>query len=88
MEGGDGGSKVNLADAAEAVLKQSGGKPLTSREIADRAVAQGLAAPRSSTPWTYVAAAIRKDNRRRKERGEQLRFSSEGDGRFGLLKSK
>lgn len=75
---------MNLADAAEVVLKETGA-PLDSRQIADRIIAQGLASPRSETPATYVAAAIRKDNRRRQEKGQPLRFGALGGGRFQLL---
>lgn len=75
---------MNLADAAAQILHESHGEALTSREIAERAMARGLITPRSDTPWTYVAAAIRKENRQRRERGESIRFSSSG-GRFELV---
>jgi hypothetical protein len=75
---------VNLADAAEAVLQEAGGDALTSKEIAERAIGRGLIAPRSDTPWVYVAAAMRKDNRHREQRGERGRFEALGSGRFAL----
>ena len=74
---------MNLADAAEQVLRRSGGD-LSSREIADRAVADGLIAPRSDKPWVYIAAAIRKDSRRRREQGQKARFTPAGTGRYKL----
>jgi HB1, ASXL, restriction endonuclease HTH domain len=74
---------MNLADAAEQVLHRSG-QDLTSREISERAVADGLIAPRSDQPWVYIAAAIRKDNRRRQEQGQKARFTSVGLGRYKL----
>jgi hypothetical protein len=77
---------VNLADAAEAVLEDADGDGLTSKEIAEAAEARGLISPRSETPWVYVAAAMRKDNRRREQSGEQPRFRPIGGGRFGLNK--
>jgi hypothetical protein len=75
---------LNLADAAEEVLRHSQEAPLDAKEIADRAIAQGLISPRSQTPGTYIAAAIRKDNRRREARGEAPRFTTLGGGRFQL----
>lgn len=75
--------EMNMADAAEQVLRRSG-KDLSSREIADQAVADGLITPRSDKPWVYVTAAIRKDNLRRQSRSEAARFASVGDGRYRL----
>lgn len=75
---------MNLADAAEQVLRERPGQALHSKEIAERALAGGLIAPRSETPWVYVAAAIRKDNRRRREQGESPRFTAAGEGRYSL----
>lgn len=74
---------MNMADAAEQVLR-SVGRDLTSREIADKAAVDGLIAPRSDKPWVYMAAAIRKDNRRRQQQGQALRFASAGTGRYKL----
>jgi hypothetical protein len=74
---------MNMADAAEQVLRSSG-RDLSSREIAGRAVADGLIAPRSDKPWVYITAAIRKDNRRRQEQGETARFASASTGRYKL----
>jgi hypothetical protein len=75
---------MNLADAAEEVLKQADEVSLTSRDIAERAVALGLITPRSETPWKHLAGAIRADNVRREQRGEGARFISAGSGRFRL----
>jgi hypothetical protein len=74
---------MNMADAAEQVLRRSG-RDLSSREIASQALADGLITPRSDEPWVYVAAAIRKDNRRRQNQGQGARFSSAGTGRYKL----
>lgn len=65
---------MNLADAAARILQDNNGGGLSAREIAQRAIDSGLIAPRSATPWTYVAAAVRKENHRRAERGEAPRF--------------
>ena len=74
---------MNMADAAEQVLRRSG-RDLSSREIADQAAADRLIALRSDKPWVYMAAAIRKDNRRRQHQGEAARFASVGTGRYRL----
>jgi HB1, ASXL, restriction endonuclease HTH domain len=74
---------MNMADAAEQVLR-SAGRDLTSRQIADQAIADGLIAPRSDKPWVYIAAAISKDNRHRRQQGQAVRFASAGTGRYTL----
>lgn len=74
---------MNMADAAEQVLRQAD-RDLSSKEITDQAVADSLIAPRSDRPWDYMAAAIRKDNRRRQDQGEAVRFTSAGTGRYKL----
>jgi hypothetical protein len=75
---------LNLADAAEAVLQDAQGVTLTAREIAQRAIDRGLIAPRSETPWTHLAKAIRKDNIRREQTGDAVRFETLSGGRFAL----
>lgn len=75
--------EMNMADAAEQVLRRSD-RDLSSKEIADQAVADGLIAPRSDKPWVYIAAAIRKDNRRRQHGGQAARFAPAGKGRYKL----
>lgn len=74
---------MNMADAAEQVLRRSG-RDLSSKEIADLAIADGLITPRSDKAWVYIAAAIRKDNRRRQDSGQAARFTSAGTGRYNL----
>jgi hypothetical protein len=73
---------MNLADAAERVLKESE-VPLSIFEITERALHQGLITPKSDTPAVYVRAAIRKDNRKRESRGEPLRFTLKSRDMFG-----
>ena len=74
---------MNFADAAHQILAEEGG-PLSSSEIARRAIAKGLINPKSDSPSTFVAAALRKDNRRRQQKDEEPRFLSEGNGVFRL----
>lgn len=75
-------SRMTLADAAAEVLRNAD-SALTPHEIAERAIDSAFISPRSNQPWTYIAAAIRKDNRRRVSQGESPRFESE-QGRFRL----
>lgn len=74
---------MNMADAAEQVLRSSG-RDLSSREIASQALADGLIEPRSEQPWVYITAAIRKDNLRRQKEGRTARFAPAGTGRYKL----
>lgn len=75
---------MTLADAAEQVLRNCG-SPLTHREIASKAINQGIVSSKSDQPWLYIAAAIRKDNLKRATKGQPLRFSSDSSGRYLLL---
>ena len=77
---------MNLADAAEQVLREASNEALHAKEIAKRAMKEGLISPHSETPWVYVAAAIRKDNRRRQRNGQPLRFELAGGGCFHLTR--
>lgn len=74
---------MNFADAAAQVLKENGA-PLPVAEITQRALRQGLISPKSDEPVTFVRAAIRKDNRRRENRHEPLRFRLVSPGVYGL----
>src|SRR4051794_17475959 len=75
---------MSLADAAEAVLREVGGGPLHYRAITETAMAQGILAPRSATPWIYLHAAVSQDIRRREARGQSARFAKSGRGFFRL----
>jgi hypothetical protein len=74
---------MNMADAAEEILRRNG-RDLSSREIASQAMASGLITPRSDKPWTYITAAIRKDNQHRQNQGQAPRFTTAGTGRYKL----
>ena len=75
---------MNFADAAAQVLSENGG-PLPIADITRRALEQGLISPKSDNPVTYVRAAIWKDNRRRENRGEPVRFSTTARGVYDLV---
>lgn len=74
---------MNFADAAEKLLRENG-KPLSVSDITKTAIDKGLISPKSDTPVTFVRAAIRKDNRRRVQRGEKQRFLIRTDGQVEL----
>jgi hypothetical protein len=75
---------MNFADAAEQVLQENK-EPLSVADITRRALEQGLINPKSDDPVTYVRAAIRKDNVRRKNRGISVRFRLTAPGVYGLV---
>jgi hypothetical protein len=75
---------VNFADAAHQILTEKGG-PLSSQVIAQLARDKGLISPKSDSPGTFVAAAMRKENRRRKQAGQPPRFVVKGQGMFDLV---
>lgn len=74
---------MNFADAAHQVLSDAG-EALSGSEIARRAIAQGLITPKSDSPGTFVAAAMRRENRKRKQAGMPQRFVAVGSGLFTL----
>jgi hypothetical protein len=73
---------MRLVDAAAEILRKSPDQALPVREIAERAVAEGLITPSSDTPWVYMAAAMRKEIRNAAESGGQARFRTEASGRY------
>lgn len=74
---------MELAKAAEKVLTDRG-TPMHYSEITQIAVSQGLIDPKAADPAPYVAAAMRKANRRREQRGQEPIFVNHGAGVFGL----
>lgn len=75
---------MNLADAAEQILREHGG-PLPVADITRRPLEQGLINPKSDDPVTYIRAAIRKDTRRREKQGQPARFSRTAPGLCSLV---
>jgi len=74
---------LSYTDAAERVLREAG-KPLTHKDIADRAIEKGLLQTESETPDISMHVSIRTEMRRREARGEPQRFVFLGRGLFGL----
>jgi len=75
---------MTLADAAATVLEAANDAPLDCHQIAERAIREGLIKPKSEEPWTYVRAAIRKDNKSREPRGLAPRFETVSPGKYRL----
>ena len=73
---------MRLVDAAAEILSKDPEGVLTVREIAERAISEGLITPASATPWVYMAAAMRKEIRNAAETGGQTRFRTEASGRY------
>lgn len=73
---------MHLVDAAAEVLDRSPDETLTVKEIAERAITDGLITPRSKTPWIYMAAAMRRELRDLAESGRVPRFVFVGEGRY------
>ena len=80
----DPATSLSFADAAEKLLRASG-KPLSHKELAKRALNQGLVATESQTPQISMHVGIRSDMKRREQRGEPQRFLFLGNGLFSLV---
>ena len=76
---------MHLVDAAAEVLNKNPDESLSVREIAERAMTEGLITPRSQTPWVYMAAAMRKELRESAGSGGRPRFEVVTDGRYRSL---
>lgn len=66
--------------AAETILKRAG-RPLTCREIVERATEAGILDSRGKTPWNTLSALL---NRHIEAEGDQCRFQKVGPGKFEL----
>lgn len=77
---------MHLVDAAAEVLSRSPGESLTVKEIAERAMAEGLITPRSETPWIYMANAMKRELRDSSKSGGQARFEAMGEGRYRYVR--
>ena len=73
---------MHLVDAAAEILRQSPSEVLAVREIAERAIAEGLIAPKSQSPWGPMADVMRQEVRRYEQGGEPTRFERVGPGKY------
>lgn len=75
---------MSFTDAAEKILREAG-KPLTHRELAQRAISKKLVKTESETPNISMHVSIRSEMKRRESRGEPQRFVFLGNGVFSLV---
>ena len=74
----------SFVDAAEQLLRAAQ-KPLSHKELAERAIAQNLVQTESETPEISMHVSIRGEMKRREQRGEPQRFIFLGNGLFSLV---
>lgn len=75
---------LSFVDAAEKILRQEG-KPLTHRQLAQKAIAEKLIETQSETPEISMHVSMRSEMKRRDQRGEPQRFAFLGNGLFTLV---
>ena len=75
---------LSFTDAAEKILREAG-KPLTHKQLAQKALAEKLVQSESETPEISMHVSIRGEMKRRGERGEPQRFIFLGNGLFTLI---
>lgn len=79
-----GDSTMSFSDAAENVLRESGGQPMHYETITELALDQGLIQTTGLTPAATMYSVIYAENRRRDARGQPPRFVMHGKGMVGL----
>ncbi len=84
VDAAPGNEQLSFCDAAERIIRREG-KPMSHRELAQKAVTEGLIQTESETPEISMHVSIRSEMKRRNQRGEPQRFSFLGNGMFTLL---
>jgi len=75
---------MSFSDAAEQILRESGGQPMHYETITELALDQGLIQTTGLTPAATMYSVIYAENRRRDARGQPPRFVMHGKGMVGL----
>lgn len=76
----------SFTNAAELILEQySKSTPLHYRKITDIALQNGFIETKGLTPEATMYASILEENKRRRNRGQALRFHQLGKGMIGLI---
>jgi restriction system protein len=75
---------LSFTDAAERLLRDAK-KPLTHKQLAQKAIADKLLQTESETPEISMHVSIRGEMKRRETRGEPQRFVFLGNGLFSLV---
>ena len=83
------GTSFSLTDSAQMVLDQlADGRPMHYRAVAEKAVEMGWLSTEDRTPETSMYMRILKEIERSDRRGEEPRFTRDGEGFIGLSKWK
>ena len=81
------GTSFSLTDSAEMVLEQfADGRPMHYREVAEKALDMGWLSTEDKTPEASMYMRILREIERSRRRGEQPRFTRDGQGFIGLSK--
>ena len=79
------GTSFSLTDSAEMVLKQfASGRPMHYRDVAEKALDMGWLSIEDRNPETPMYMRILREIERFRRRGEQPRFTQDGQGFIGL----
>ena len=79
------GETLTFTDAAERVLREeSNGRPMHYTDIVSIAIENGYLHTKGQTPERTLSAQIGTQNRRRKARGEDPKFTVHGNGYYSL----
>ena len=79
------GASFSLTDSAQMVLEQfADGRPMHYREVAEKALEMGWLSTKEKTPEASMYMRILKEIDRSRRRGEQPRFTRDGQGFIGL----
>ena len=79
------GTPFSLTDSAEMVLEQfADGRPMHYREVAEKALDMGWLSTEDKTPEAPMYMRILREIERSRRRGEQPRFTRDGQGFIGL----
>lgn len=79
------GTSFSLTDCAEMVLKQfASGRPMHYRDVAEKALDMGWLSIEDRNPETPMYMRILREIERFRRRGEQPRFTQDGQGFIGL----
>ena len=65
---------MTLVEAAVKILSNVKGSSLSSKEIIEMALSEGLIKPKSSKPWVHLQSAMRSHNKSliKRERGKNF----------------
>ena len=81
------GTSFSLTDSAQMVLEQfADGRPMHYREVAEKALEMGWFSTEDKTPEASMFMRILREIERSERRGEQPRFTRDGQGFIGLSK--